>query len=259
MKILSWNVNGIRAAYKKGILDFLKNEKPDILCVQEIKAKEDQLPKKLIAPQGYVTCWNPAEKKGYSGTAIFSRIKPTRVKTDFGEKSPLSQEGRVIEAEYDRFILFNVYFPNGKKDADRLTFKMDFYKAFLHYIDRLKKKGKKIIFCGDVNTAHTEKDIARPKENSKRSGFLPMERAWIDTVIKHGYVDTFRKYNTKPDQYSWWDLKTRARERNVGWRIDYFFVSKNCMPYVKDAFILKDVFGSDHAPVGVTLKGLNNF
>ena len=252
MKILSWNVNGIRAAAKKGFISWLEKESPDILGIQETKASPDQLDSNLLNVAGYFSFWNSAQKKGYSGVGLYTKKEPCEVKIDFG-KSILSDEGRVIECRYEKFILFNVYFPNGKMGEHRIDYKLKFYGEFLKYVDRLKNNGEKIIFCGDVNTAHTEIDLARPKENAKISGFMTDERKWIDKFIISGYIDTFREFNKEPNNYSWWDLRFRARDRNVGWRIDYFFVSKNLRKSLKNAFILKDVAGSDHAPVGIEI------
>jgi len=226
MKILSWNVNGLRAVIKKGFIEWFKKEKPDILCLQETKiSSPEQLPHGIVHPEGYSVCWNCAvEKKGYSGTVIFSNIKPKKFITEF-DQNILSREGRIIAAEYKDFILLNVYFPNGGMGPERLAYKMRFYEAFLKHINSYVKQGKNVIFCGDVNTAHQEIDLDRPKENSKKTGFLPEERAWIDEVVASGYIDTFREFNQKPKQYTYWDMKTFARSRNVGWRIDYFFVS----------------------------------
>jgi exodeoxyribonuclease-3 len=252
MKILSWNVNGIRAADRKGLFDWFKNESPDILCLQEIKAMSEQIPSHLRNAPGYNFYINPAEKKGYSGVATFTKEKPKDVKHGFGI-SKFDTEGRILITEFPSFTLFNIYFPNGKKNQERLDYKLDFYDTFLSYADNLKAKGKNIIVCGDFNTAHNEIDLARPKENEKISGFLPIERAWIDTFIDHGYIDTFRYFNKEAHNYSWWDFKTRARERNVGWRIDYFFTNKDFIPHVKKAFILKDVMGSDHCPIGIEI------
>jgi exodeoxyribonuclease-3 len=252
-RLLSWNVNGIRAVRGKGFLYWLGKESPDILCLQETKAQPDQLDTELKEPAGYHVFWNYPERKGYSGVAVFTREEPLDIRYDFGD-SKLDLEGRVIIAEYPEFTLFNIYFPNGKQGPERLGYKMTFYDVFLNYADSLKITGKKLAICGDVNTAHKEIDLARPKENSKVSGFLPKERAWIDKFVDHGYVDTFRQFNQDPNQYTWWDLKSRARERNVGWRIDYFFVSDNLLPAVTNAFTLPDVIGSDHCPIGITLK-----
>lgn len=253
MKILCWNVNGIRAVQRKGFLEWLYRESPDIICLQETKASPEQLEKDLQEPRGYHTYWSYPERKGYSGVATFTREQLLKVEYGFGV-ADFDLEGRTIIAEYPEFVLLNVYFPNGKKDASRLKYKMDFYEAFLRYADSLKAGGKKLVICGDVNTAHKEIDLARPKENVKISGFLPEERAWIDKFIAHGYVDTFRHFTPMPNQYTWWDLKTGARERNVGWRLDYFFVTENLLSSVLKAFIMPEVMGSDHCPVGIVLK-----
>lgn len=253
MKLISWNINGIRAADRKGLFNWFKKESPDILCLQEIKALPEQVPLHLRNAPGYYVFLNPAERKGYSGVATFTKEKPIDIKTGFGIEK-FDCEGRTLITEFPSFTLFNIYFPNGKKNQGRLDYKLDFYDTFLGYADNLKAEGKNIIVCGDFNTAHKEIDLARPKENEKISGFLPVERAWIDTFIDHGYVDTFRHFNKESGQYSWWDMKTRARERNVGWRIDYFFVNKEFMPHIKKAFILQDVTGSDHCPVGIEIN-----
>lgn len=253
MRILSWNVNGIRAADKKGLYDWFKKESPDILCLQEIKAQPEQVPIYLRNMPGYNIYWNPAEKKGYSGVVTFSKEKPTDIKDGFGIDK-FDNEGRILITEFPSFVLFNIYFPNGKKNQERLDYKLDFYDTFLAYADNLKAKGKNIIVCGDINTAHKEIDLARPKENEKISGFLPIERAWIDTFIDHGYIDTFRHYNKESNQYTWWDMKTRARERNIGWRIDYFFINKEFLPNLKKAFIMQDVTGSDHCPIEIDIE-----
>lgn len=254
IRLLSWNVNGIRAAYKKGFVDWVKKESPDILCIQETKAHPDQLTDSLLNIDGYTSHFSSSiVKKGYSGVAIYTKPEPDRIENGIGI-SKFDDEGRIIIADYKSFILINIYYPNGKARAERLQYKMDFYDAFLVFADKLVKKGKKLVICGDVNTAHKEIDLARPKENSKISGFLPIEREWMDSFFSHGYVDTFRMFNDKPEQYTWWDQQSRARERNVGWRIDYFFVSDNLKKNVKDAFIMPDVMGSDHCPVGLILE-----
>ncbi|MBN2403836.1 MAG: exodeoxyribonuclease III [Spirochaetes bacterium] len=253
-KILSWNVNGIRAVHKKGMLLPLFDNKPDIVCLQETKAAEDQLPKELRNINGYHSYFTSAEKRGYSGVCIYTKEKPEKIEAGFG-KETYDSEGRICIAYYPDFVVFNIYFPNGKASKDRLDYKMNFYDAFLKIADLLKNTGKNIIVCGDVNTAHTEIDLARPIENEGTSGFLPEERAWIDKLISHGYTDTFRMFIKEGGHYSWWDYKTRARERNIGWRIDYFFVSNNFKDKVKSAFILKDIMGSDHCPVGIEIDG----
>lgn len=254
MRLLCWNVNGIRAVRGKGFLEWLHKESPDFICLQETKARPEQLDQDLQEPQGYHARWNyPVERKGYSGVAIFAKEEPLDVRYGF-DVAEFDTEGRTIIAEYPGFVLMNIYFPNGKKDENRLKYKMDFYDVFLDFADNLKTKGKKLVICGDFNTAHREIDLARPKANENVSGFLPVERAWIDKFIAHGYVDTFRQFNEEPNQYTWWDFKTGARERNIGWRLDYFFVSENLMPSVAKAFIMPAVTGSDHCPVGIELK-----
>lgn len=250
--ICSWNVNGVRAAYSRGSLDWFVERRPDILCLQETKAGEEQLPEGLKEVEGYVAFFAAAERKGYSGVALYSRPRPQEVRSGFGI-SRFDGEGRVIIADYGTFALFNVYFPNGKQSKERLLYKLEFYDAFLEYAEKLRAGGKGIVACGDFNTAHKEIDLARPKENSKVSGFLPVEREWLDKFLEHGYVDTFRMFNDEPGQYTWWDLKTGARERNVGWRIDYFFVSEDLRDRIKSSYMLTEIMGSDHCPVCIEL------
>jgi exodeoxyribonuclease-3 len=221
--------------------------------LQEIKAMPDQVPPHLQNIPGYITYWNPATRKGYSGVVTYTKEKPTEMIKGFGIEK-FDSEGRILITKFSSFILFNIYFPNGKQNQERLEYKLDFYTNFLDYADNLKAKGNNIIVCGDFNTAHKEIDLARPKENANISGFLPIERAWIDTFIDHGYIDTFRYFNKTPDQYTWWDFKTRARERNVGWRIDYFFVNKELLPHLKKSYIQQEVFGSDHCPIGIEIS-----
>jgi exodeoxyribonuclease III len=253
LKLVSWNVNGLRAVCKKGFLDFFKTSGVDVLCLQETKCQLDQVPPEVAAPAGYTTQYHCAVKKGYSGVATFSKIPPLRVDRGF-DIPRLDGEGRVLAYTYPFFTLFNIYFPNGKRDDVRLKFKMDFYESFLKVIEKYRKRGEdKIVICGDVNTAHKEIDLARPKENSKISGFLPEERAWIDKLLSRGFVDTFREFEKGPSHYSYWDQFSFARERNVGWRIDYFFISENLRPRLKNAFIWPQVMGSDHCPVGIDL------
>jgi len=244
----------LRAVVRKGFLEWLSEESPDIICLQEIKARPEQLLPEVRQPDGYYAFWNyPQAARGYSGVATFTREQPLEVEYGFGIPE-FDQEGRTLFARYPGFTLLNVYFPNGKKDESRLRYKMGFYDAFLKFTDQLQARGEKLVVCGDFNTAHQEIDLARPKENSTVSGFLPMERAWIDEFISHGFVDTFRHFNKDPGHYTWWDLKSRARERNVGWRLDYFFVTENLIDAVSDAFIMPEVTGSDHCPVGIILE-----
>jgi exodeoxyribonuclease-3 len=252
IRLLSWNVNGIRAIYKKGFLDWFKKEDPDILCLQETKASEEQLVDELKNPPGYHSYFASAEKKGYSGVAVFSKQKPLKVERGFGI-GKFDIEGRVLIVHYKKFVLMNIYYPNGKASPERLQYKLDFYDAFLDYAEALRKKGKNLVICGDVNTAHKEIDLARPKDNETTSGFLPVEREWMDKFIGSGYVDTFRMFSNESEQYTWWHMITRARERNVGWRIDYFFVNEELRNKVKSASIMPEVMGSDHCPVGIEL------
>lgn len=249
--LISWNVNGVRAIEKKGFLKWLTQIKPFVLALQETKASSDQLSEALLHPSGYSAYWCSAQKKGYSGVALYLKQQPLKIAQGLGN-TRFDGEGRVIMCECKDFILFNIYFPNGGMGPERLKFKMDFYDWFLEYILKLKTKKAKIV-CGDFNTAHKEIDLARPKENSNNTGFLPQERAWIDKFIKAGFIDTFREFNNEGGNYSWWDYKTRARERNIGWRIDYFFIDKKSLSHLKDAFILNAVSGSDHCPVGIKL------
>ena len=253
IQIISWNINGIRAIEKKGFVEWVKKATPDVLCLQEIKAIEEQIPEKIQNIEGYHKFYLPAERKGYSGVAVFSREEPKNIGTKLNIEK-FDREGRMLMLEYENWILFNVYFPNGKASEERLSYKMEFYKSFQEFLSPLQKEGKKLVICGDVNTAHKEIDLARPKANSKISGFLPQERAWIDGFLEAGFVDTFRVFNDEGGNYSWWDYKTRARSRNVGWRIDYFFISENLKPCLKSAFIMSEVMGSDHCPISVELE-----
>jgi len=256
IKIISWNVNGLRAVHRKdGFLGFIKKQNPDILCLQETKASPEQLPDEIHNIPGYYSYFAVSKvKKGYSGVVIYTKEKPQKVEYGVGIKK-FDEEGRTLVAYYKNFILLNVYFPNGGGGPDRLKYKLDFYDAFLKFIEKLRKKNKKIIFCGDVNTAHEEIDLARPKQNEDNTGFLPEERAWIDEVIYHGYADVFRHfYPDKKDMYTYWDMKTRARDRNVGWRLDYFFVSSELLHKIKSTKILSEVYGSDHCPIVLELK-----
>lgn len=253
MKILSFNVNGIRAISKKGFFEWVNEANPDILCLQETKAHPDQLPDEVKNSKGYHSYWNSAEKKGYSGVAVYTKEEPLRVVKGLGIEE-FDNEGRVLLLEYKTFFLYNVYYPNGGAGNKRVDFKLRFYDAFLSVVEKLRKAGKKVIICGDVNTAHEEIDLSRPKENQKNTGFLPEERMWVTKFLKNGYVDSFREFNKGPGFYTWWDYKTRARERNIGWRIDYFFVTENIKQYLHNAFILNDVTGSDHCPIGIELR-----
>ncbi len=252
IEIISWNVNGIRAVANKDALKWIDERQPDILCLQEIKALPKQIPSDLFELEYTALNVNSADKKGYSGTATFSLLEPEY--THNRHNIDLEREGRIVEQDYGDFVLFNVYFPNGQKDEERLALKMKFYDDFLDHCNALRDEGKSVIICGDVNTAHREIDLKNPKANAKTSGFLPEERAWIDKLIDNGYIDTFRYvHGDKEDEYSWWSYRSGARTKNVGWRIDYFFISDDLAELLEDAFILQEVTGSDHCPVGIRL------
>lgn len=256
MRLECWNVNGLRAAHRKGFLDYLTSASPDVLCVQEVKADEEQLPTELKEVPGYrfyLSSPTEEEDKGWSGVALYSRTEPRKVEYGFGDEA-FDHEGRIIVAHYDRFLLLNIYFPNGKSSKARLAFKLRFYDAFLRYSKKQMKARKQLVVCGDVNTAHQEIDLARPRENSKISGFLPEERAWLDRFEEAGLIDAYREFDQSPGRYTWWDLKTRARERNVGWRIDCFYVSKGLRKNLRSAYIKSEVQGSDHCPIGIEIQ-----
>lgn len=252
ISLLSWNVNGIRAAEKKGFLDWFRESRAEIVALQETKAHVEQLSSALIHPKGYESYWSSATRKGYSGTAVYTKLSPIFAETNFGDPF-LDGEGRIVLLEFEDFYFFNVYFPNGGSGEERLAYKLEFYNRFLKLVEAYRKK-KPIVFCGDVNTAHKEIDLARPKQNERTSGFLPIERKWLDAVISKGYIDTFRTFDTSGEHYTWWDMKTRSRARNVGWRIDYFFVSDELKKNIHKAWIEADVTGSDHCPVGLSLR-----
>lgn len=247
-KFISWNVNGIRAVQKKGFEDFLAASGADILAVQETKACPQQLSDSLLNPPGYHAYYCCAERKGYSGVACFCKEEPLHVSYGLGVEE-FDKEGRTLILEYPNFYFLNIYFPNGGQGEERIAFKLRFYDCFLQKSKELFKTGKTVIACGDVNTAHQEIDLARPKENSGVTGFLPEERAWLDRFFSEGYADVYRAFEKEGGHYSWWDYKTRARERNVGWRIDYFMIDAPSLSKVTGASILTDVFGSDHCPI----------
>ena len=253
IEIISWNVNGIRAVANKEALKWIDEKQPDILCLQEIKALESQIPDDLFDKKYNEIIVNSAAKKGYSGTMTWSNLQ-----SDYNSTCPYIDtlaECSIVETHYGDIALFNVYFPNGQKDEERLAHKMKFYDDFLAYCQKLREDGKSIIICGDVNTAHREIDLKNPKANSKTSGFLPIERAWIDKLLDQGYIDTFRYVNgDEPDRYSWWSYRASARLKNVGWRIDYFFISEDLAENLEDAFILDHITGSDHCPVGIRIS-----
>jgi exodeoxyribonuclease-3 len=257
MRILSWNVNGIRAVEKRGFLEWVKDVSPDILCLQETKANPKQLSPELISPQDkkgqvYTSYWGSAKKAGYSGVALYSLMKPLEVKPlGIGE---FDDEGRVLQADFKHFVLFSAYFPNSQEGGARLDYKLAFCKAIQACCDTLVSAGRHVVLCGDYNIAHTPLDLARPKENEGNPGYLPEERAWMDTFTAGGYVDTFRHFHPgETGHYSWWSYRASARARNVGWRIDYHCVDQGFMPHVRQAAICPEVQGSDHCPVQIEL------
>lgn len=251
MRLLSWNVNGIRAALKKGFFDFVKEYKPDILCLQETKAPQGGI--NLIELSQFEQFWNNAKRPGYSGTAIFSKIKPLKVTYGIG-MAKHDEEGRVTTIELDDFFVVNVYVPNSKRELERLPYREKEWDVdFLSYVKKLEKR-KPVIFCGDMNVAHAEIDLTYPKENANNHGFTPQERAGMDNIVKAGFVDTFRHFNKDGGQYTWWSPMGGCRQKNIGWRIDYFLISGSLLPKLKEAYILPKVMGSDHCPVGIELK-----
>lgn len=252
-KICSWNVNGIRAAQKKGLVNWVLRESPDILCLQETKACPEQLPAEIADITGYASVWNPARRKGYSGVAVYFRQTPLAVGYGLGVDK-FDNEGRVLVAEYDDFTLLNVYFPNGGMGDERVQYKLEFYEEIIEYCDQLKNRDKKVIICGDFNTAHREIDLKNPKPNAKNSGFLPVEREMLDKFQNHGYIDVFRHLYPDKVEYTWWDFKSRARERNAGWRIDCFYVSSDMIDDIYDCLNYTEVEGSDHCPIVLLLK-----
>lgn len=258
MKIISWNINGIRAVHKKGFMDFLASESPDILGLQEVRADEEQIDDDKRIPEGYFAFYNPCRsRKGYSGVAIYTKRKPLSVTSGFGVER-FDVEGRIIQADFDDFVLINGYFPKAYSDREakgderkrvRLPYKLEFYDALYRHIAELQSAGRNVILCGDYNTAHHAVDLARPKENTQTSGFLDIEREKLDVLSAMGFSDAFRLFESEGGHYSWWSQQSGARERNVGWRIDYHFVSQKLLPRVQSAKHLKDVYGSDHCPV----------
>jgi len=252
LTFISWNVNGIRAVDKKEALKWVDETEVDFLCLQEIKAEADQIPETLFERKFKFHSINSSSKKGQSGVALFTDI---RGEASACEHVDILDEGRINEYHFDNYVLLNIYFPNGQSGEERLAYKLAFYDRFLEHINTLRDQGKSIIFCGDVNTAHKEIDIARPKANEGTSGFLPIERAWMDKLVANGYVDTFRyKHGDVTDRYSWWSYRAGARGRNVGWRIDYFFVSEDLADKIVEAEILDEIMGSDHCPVKLVLE-----
>ena len=255
MRIVSWNTNGLRATAKQGFFAPLFAEKPDVLCLQETKAEPNQLPEEVRNVPGYYSYFShPKEKKGYSGVAIYTREKPKEVFYGMGIPK-LDSEGRLLGIKLKNYTIINGYFPNGGAGPDRLKYKLEFYYAFLKFILKLRKNGENVIFCGDINTAHEAIDLARPKANEENTGFLPIERAWISKVIKNNFIDVFRKFfPNKIGAYTYWDQKTSSRDRNVGWRLDYFFADQKIISKIKSTGMLSNYYGSDHCPIWLEIR-----
>lgn len=253
LTLWSWNVNGLRAIMSKDFIRRIEMEKPDIFGLQETKLQQHQIPEEISQLADYQSYWSYASRRGYSGTAIFTKPKILRVSYGF-DTPEFDNEGRIIVAEYKSFILYNIYFPNGQMNDERLDYKLRFYDRCLQHMENSRKSKKMIIVTGDYNTAHKEIDLANPRENAKYSGFLPIERAWLDKLVEHGWVDSFRHFNNEPEQYTWWSYRAVARPRNIGWRIDYFFVDDKHLHQVIDAGIRQDVMGSDHCPIYLTIN-----
>ena len=248
MKIITWNVNGVRAALKKATLSWAWDQNPDLLCLQEMKARPDQLTADQASALQLPYIWNPAEKPGYSGVATFQKKQPLDFQLGLGDPR-FDVEGRVISTLHAGFRLFNIYFPNGQRGQARVDYKLDFYARLLEICNELHAKGENIIITGDFNTAHTPMDLKNAKQNATTSGFLPEEREWVQKFLDHGFVDIYRRLYPERVQYTWWTYISNARERGVGWRIDYFLVSETLVDRVKDVIIHENVLGSDHCPV----------
>lgn len=250
MKLISWNVNGLRAVLRKNFLEFIEAEKPDVLCLQETKCSPDDV--EQLWPVHYTTHWNCAEKKGYAGTATFSRNPPLKV-TQGISVADHDREGRVLTTEFDEFFVVNVYVPNSQRELTRLAYRQQWDRDFLAYLKALEKR-KPVIICGDMNVAHTEIDLANPKSNIRNHGFTIEERSGFTTFIEGGFIDTFREFEKGGGHYSWWSPMPGVRARNIGWRLDYFLISPALRPRLQRAYILKDVLGSDHCPVAIELS-----
>ncbi len=256
IRLISWNVNGMNAVMKKGFLESMGKLDADVVLLQETKLQETKLTDEMKNVENYSSYWSfSTVKKGYSGVAAYTRIAPQAVKYGIG-RPDYDNEGRIIEMDFGTFVLFNVYFPNGQMNDERLRYKMDFYRDFFAYADQYKDDGKHVIIAGDYNTAHNEIDLKNPKANEKRSGYLKSEREELDRIIASGYVDTYRHLHPDSVKYSWWSYRFKARERNAGWRIDYFFTTRQIIEDggVPEAFIDNEIYGSDHCPIGLELE-----
>lgn len=255
LRLMSWNVNGLRACARKGFLGWLAEAQPDILGLQEVRALPEQLDEDVLKPEGYELWLHPAERKGYSGVGLYSRIKPESVEIGALKEERFQSEGRMIIADYGDFLFYTGYFPNGGKDLSRVPYKLDFSEAVLQHAEEQRRKGRSVIICGDINTAHEEIDLANPKTNRKNTGFLPEERAWVSRFLDHGYLDIFRKLHPEEaGHYTWWSNRAGARSRNIGWRIDYFFISPELEDRVVAARHHPDVPGSDHCPIELVIR-----
>lgn len=252
-RIVTWNVNGIRSVGRKGLLEWLSFESPDIFCIQEIKAHPDDLEKALLTPFDYKSIWFPASRRGYSGVAVYTKQEPLSVQKGLGLDA-FDSEGRTLIIEFQDFVLVNCYFPNSQRDHARLGYKLDFCNSIFQTLETLRKQKKKIIICGDFNIAHKEIDLRNPKTNTMNAGFLPEERAWLDKFVGAGYIDAFRNFCNDPHHYTWWSYRPGVREKNIGWRLDYHFVNPEMKGHLLESKIFPDVQGSDHCPVSLKVS-----
>lgn len=253
MKLISWNVNGLRAVQRSGFLEWFEAQEADVICLQESRVSEEQIAEELLHPLGYHSYWVSAEKKGYSGVVTYCKRRPRHVQRGIGSET-IDREGRVLLTEFPGFTLVNCYFPNSQRGGARLPYKLRFCAALLRMTNKLRRAGKHVVICGDINIAHKAIDLRNPKQNEKNAGFLPGERAWMDRFAGHGYVDTFRHFCDEPGHYTFWSQRKGVRERNIGWRLDYFWVSPELVPKLVSASIHPEVMGSDHCPVGLELR-----
>ncbi|MBD3255717.1 MAG: exodeoxyribonuclease III [Candidatus Lokiarchaeota archaeon] len=251
MKLISWNVNGINSTVKKGLIDFMKKEDAEVYSFQETKASPDNADAKLKNLEGYYDYWDSGEEKGYSGIASYVKTEPLSVKKGIGVDK-FDKEGRVLTLEYDKYFLLNIYFPNAGRGLKRLDYKLDFNNEFLVYAEELRET-KPLVLCGDFNVAHEEKDLANPKSNEKNAGFTPDERSWFSKFLNQGYIDTYREFEQEGGHYTYWTYRYNAREKNIGWRIDYFIVSEELKDKLEKSYMMSDVMGSDHCPIGLKI------
>ena len=252
MLLFSWNVNGVRAVWRNGFADWLRSQRPDVVCIQEVKAHPEQLDDELLHPLGYRSYWHPAERRGYSGVTTFTRQEPLSVTYGLGRED-FDREGRVLMTEFPDFTLINAYFPNSQREHARLDYKLSFCRAITRRLNRMRREGRNLVLCGDYNIAHRPIDLRNPKQNQNNAGFLPEERAWMERFLKNGYVDAFRRFCDEPGHYTWWSYRPTIRERNIGWRIDYFCVNVEFAPALRRAFHQPEIHGSDHCPIGLEL------